>query len=70
MKDEFLEINDHSINELSLSTLWEFLQPGEWLNLEELPSPFAGSQALLLCEVSSNKWVTWIPNYGEYCLIL
>lgn len=70
MKDEFLQINDHSINEISQSTLWQFLQPGEWLNLEELPSPFAHNQALLLCEVSSHKWITWIPNYGEFCLIL
>ena len=46
------------------------LQPGQWLKLESVPSPFAYDEALLLCRVSQREWISWVPNYGEYILTL
>jgi len=46
------------------------LQPGQWLTLEDLPSNLAENQALILCRLSTHHWLTWVPNHGEYCLVL
>ncbi|MDJ1177179.1 hypothetical protein [Roseofilum capinflatum] len=46
------------------------LQSGSWITLEELPSHWAAHEALLLCEVSPGKWMSWVPNYGEYLIHL
>ncbi|MFW6296815.1 MAG: hypothetical protein ACOC04_06460 [Halothece sp.] len=50
--------------------LIKVLQPGQWLCLENVPSPFSHQKALLLCAISKRVWVTWIPDYGEYLLTL
>jgi hypothetical protein len=60
---------DNQSRSLSQS-LWQKLQPGQWLTLEDLPSQFAENQALILCQVTPHHWITWVPNHGEYCLIL
>lgn len=52
----------------SQSLFFQGLQPGQWLVLEDLPSTFAHNEALLLCRVSRNEWMTWIPEHGEYLL--
>ncbi len=70
MNDYSLSAHDDSCDKTSPLGLWPILQPGQWLNLEDLPSPIAHNQALILCQVSSHQWLTWVPNYGEYCLIL
>jgi hypothetical protein len=70
MKEEFLLLSDESLNFFSAASFQKRLKPGLWLKLEALPSPLADNQALILCQVSPNKLVTWVPNYGEYCLIL
>jgi hypothetical protein len=44
------------------------LQPGYWVSLLELPSPFSFNEALLLCQCSDGLWVAWIPDYGEAIL--
>lgn len=46
------------------------LRPGVWLPLEQPPSPFADSEALLLCQLTELDWLTWVPNYGEFHLRL
>ncbi len=46
------------------------LQSGQWVQLEKVPSPFAQDEALLLCEISENRWLTWVPDHGEYLLEL
>ncbi|ACK69906.1 hypothetical protein PCC7424_1464 [Gloeothece citriformis PCC 7424] len=58
------------IRKTSVSCSVAFLtpQPGMWIPLEELPSPFAHDEALLLCQLSKNRWVSWIPDHGEYIL--
>lgn len=53
-----------------VNSVWEHLQPGMWLHLEATPSPFAYCEALLLCQLTELEWLTWIPDYGEYCLQL
>lgn len=50
--------------------IFQGLQAGQWLNLEDLPSSFAHNQALLLCQLSPYQWLTWIPEHGEYLLNL
>jgi hypothetical protein len=70
MKNKSLSSSDDNLDEFSPKNLLQILQPGQWLNLEDLPSPVAHNQALIICQVSSHHWLTWIPDYGEYCLIL
>ncbi|MBW4611792.1 MAG: hypothetical protein KME21_00620 [Desmonostoc vinosum HA7617-LM4] len=42
--------------------------PADWVKLLELPSPFSFDEALLLCPVSADKWLAWIPDHGEVIL--
>lgn len=46
------------------------LESGNWVSLFVLPSEYAHDQALLLCELDEERWVTWIPNHGEAELCL
>jgi hypothetical protein len=62
--------NNTTPDPFSTADLRNALQPGQWLKLEDLPSPFAQDEALLLCRVSRKKWVTWVPEHGEYLLAL
>ena len=55
-------------SDLYITTFLNHLKSGKWINLEDPPSPFAESQALLLCQISQFKWVSWVPGYGEYIL--
>ncbi|MCW6038619.1 hypothetical protein K4A83_20425 [Spirulina subsalsa FACHB-351] len=52
-----------------IQSFWQRLKPGTWIMLEDLPSSFAGNQALLLCQISEQEWLTWVPNHGEYYLV-
>ncbi len=42
-----------------------YLRPGRWLPLEECPQSLNQCEALLLCQVSEQEWVAWIPDYGQ-----
>jgi hypothetical protein len=44
------------------------LQANTWVHLQELPSPYSFSEALLLCPQGENQWVAWIPDHGEAVL--
>lgn len=44
------------------------LAPGQWVQVLDLPNPFSGDQALLLCSCGSDQWVTWVPDHGEAVL--
>ncbi|MEH2152526.1 hypothetical protein [Nostoc sp.] len=39
-----------------------------WVNLLQLPNPFSFDEALLLCPVSADEWLAWVPDYGEAIL--
>jgi len=43
-------------------------QADTWVHLLELPSTFSFHEALLLCQLSEDEWVAWIPNHGEAVL--
>ncbi|WP_017315621.1 hypothetical protein [Mastigocladopsis repens] len=40
-------------------------QPNSWVKLLELPNPYSFDEALLLCQVSRDEWLAWIPDHGE-----
>lgn len=44
------------------------LQPNTWVQLLELPSTYSYEEALLLCQMSADEWIAWIPSYGEAVL--
>jgi hypothetical protein len=46
------------------------LAKGDWVSLLTPPSAYAHHEALLLCQVDSDRWVTWIPDCGEVELCL
>lgn len=43
-------------------------KPDTWVKLLELPSRFSFDEALLLCQISEDEWVSWIPDHGEAVL--
>lgn len=55
-------------NQSHLKSSQQEFQAGTWVHLLELPSPFSFDEALLLCQVSEERWAAWIPDYGEAVL--
>ncbi len=49
---------------------FKVLESGDWVSLLALPSEFAYDEALLLCQMDDDYWVTWIPAHGEAQLCL
>jgi hypothetical protein len=47
-----------------LKSLQDF-QSNSWVKLSELPNPYSFDEALLLCQVSRDQWLVWIPDHGE-----
>ena len=43
-------------------------QGDTWVHLLELPSTFSFDEALLLCQLTEDEWVAWIPDHGEAVL--
>ncbi len=46
----------------------ESAKAATWVKLLELPSEYSYNEALLLCPISKEEWVAWIPDYGEAVL--
>jgi hypothetical protein len=44
------------------------LVPSIWVKLFNPPTAFSFDEAWLLCECSDEKWLAWIPDYGEILL--
>jgi hypothetical protein len=42
--------------------------PSTWVKLFNPPTAFSFDEAWLLCEYSEQKWLAWIPDYGEILL--
>ncbi|MBF2079731.1 MAG: hypothetical protein IGR76_14730 [Synechococcales cyanobacterium T60_A2020_003] len=36
-----------------------------WVKLKATPSPYSHSEAVLLCEIAEDKWLAWVPDFGE-----
>lgn len=43
-------------------------QPATWVKLRHLPSPLSFDEALLLCREDEQRWVAWVPDFGELIL--
>lgn len=46
----------------------DMVHPNSWVTLLEYPSEFSYGEALLLCPLSDDEWVAWIPDHGEAVL--
>jgi len=44
------------------------LRASTWVKLLLLPNPFSFDEALLLCPISADEWLAWIPDHGETIL--
>ncbi|MBD2533089.1 hypothetical protein H6G97_27370 [Nostoc flagelliforme FACHB-838] len=44
------------------------LRASTWVKILQLPNPFSFDEALLLCPVSADEWLVWIPDHGEATL--
>jgi hypothetical protein len=44
------------------------IQTGDWVKLVELPNPYSFDEALLLCQISNDEWLAWIPDHGQAVL--
>jgi len=42
--------------------------PSTWVKLFNPPTAFSFDEAWLLCQSSEEKWLAWIPDYGEILL--
>ncbi len=49
------------------STSLEF-EANTWVQLLKLPNDYSHDEALLLCELTGDEWVAWIPGHGEAVL--
>lgn len=36
-----------------------------WVKLKASPSPYSHHEALLLCALSDDEWLAWVPDFGE-----
>jgi hypothetical protein len=43
-------------------------QSHQWVQLRERLSAYSFDQALLLCPETGDRWVAWVPDYGEAIL--
>lgn len=43
-------------------------QVNTWVHLLQQPSDYSYEEALLLCQLSAQEWVAWIPDHGEAVL--
>lgn len=41
------------------------IEANTWVKVLERPSPYSFDEALLLCQVSFDEWLAWIPDYGK-----
>jgi hypothetical protein len=42
--------------------------PSTWVKLNQCPGLCSSDEALLLCQVTQNQWLVWVPDYGELIL--
>lgn len=55
-------------SQAELNSPQQEFQANTWVQLLELKSTFSFDEALLLCQISENHWVAWIPDCGEAVL--
>lgn len=42
--------------------------PSTWVKLIQAPGLLSSDEALLLCPVSVDQWIAWVPDHGEIVL--
>ncbi|PMB04864.1 hypothetical protein CEN45_16995 [Fischerella thermalis CCMEE 5198] len=57
-----------SSDEFGIKIKQQHFQPNTWVRLLELVNPYSFDEALLLCPISQDKWIAWIPDHGEAVL--
>ncbi|MEC4815475.1 MAG: hypothetical protein SAK29_19680 [Scytonema sp. PMC 1069.18] len=45
---------------------WE---SGNWLKLYNIPDFLHFNEAVLLCRENENRWLAWVPDYGEILIL-
>lgn len=55
-------------NQSHLKSSQQEFQADTWVHLLELLSTFSFDEALLLCQISEDRWAAWIPEHGEAVL--
>jgi hypothetical protein len=76
-----MQLNSHKLNvgvqlknqnlgsiQLYINQSPQEFKPDSWVKLLKLPSRFSFDEALLLCQISEDEWVAWIPDHGEAVL--
>lgn len=43
-------------------------QPSTWVKLHTPPTAFSFDEAWLMCECEGDRWLAWVPDYGEILL--
>jgi hypothetical protein len=43
-------------------------RPDMWVQLRDLPSTYSYDRALLICELTADQWIAWVPDHGEVLL--
>ena len=46
----------------------DMVHRNSWVTLLEYPNEYSHHEALLLCELSDDEWVAWVPDHGEAVL--
>lgn len=70
-QSEFLQSSAKNLdwsNKFDYTSLQPKFQPDTWVKLLELPSTYSFDEALLLCQLSVDRWLAWIPDHGEAVL--
>ncbi|MEB3151235.1 MAG: hypothetical protein VKL60_19725 [Sphaerospermopsis sp.] len=66
--NEIIKFTRRNFDSIDKIPVYPRLQPNTWVKLLYLPDAFSFDEALLLCQVSQEEWVAWIPDYGEALL--
>ncbi|QKQ72614.1 hypothetical protein [Nostoc sp. TCL240-02] len=62
-----MKLDSHRLD-FAVQSRRQNLEDLNWVKLLQLPNPFSFDEALLLCPVSADEWLAWIPDHGEAIL--
>ncbi|WP_339384093.1 hypothetical protein [Gloeocapsopsis crepidinum] len=75
LKETVMKLDVHKMTDAPIWSIEHFLnevQPeftaNSWVQLQDLPSDYSHDEALLLCQLSHDEWVAWVPQHGEVIL--
>lgn len=78
LESEFYAVQSRYALQASSTLAWESLRrrslpspkfaPSTWVKLLNPPTAFSFDEAWLLCQYEDDRWLAWIPDYGELLL--